>query len=238
MKNLFKTWLLFLPFLGVVGCSSIHSKAVKSLIAVEGTKLEAANQSAAKLMSSTKGRTDAMKSALSSLDDALKKQNTSELVHALIFSSNQNIDSKRGSDAHAVTYLIGKLYLEEQAGLQKQVNDQFLADISGLEQQAVRIQQSWASLKDLHAKVEAFANKSGFASIDPDFVAALATEIPGASAEIETVLNDSQKVNQALEAALNLPQLKGTRVEQARSSLGDLIDLLERVKATPKSGSP
>src|SRR6266700_3680894 len=156
MKNLI-TILFTVPLLGTLGCSSIHSKSVRSLITIETAKIEAANQSAASFIKSRQARAQAMTNSLTSLEAAMKGQNTSEMVHALVFSSNQNIASKTGTDAHAVTYLIGKLYLDEQVGLQKEINDQFLADIAAMEQQAVLIQNSWASLKDLNAKVEAFS---------------------------------------------------------------------------------
>jgi len=237
MKKLVPLCLLLLPFLGTLGCCSIHSASVRSLIAIQTAKIDAANASAAKLIGTTQARAQAMTNSLNALNEAMKQQNTSEMVHALVFSANQNIASKTGVDAHAVAYLIGKLYLDEQAGLQKEINDQFLADIAAMEQQAVLIQNSWASLKDLNAKVEAFSKKSAFASIDPDFINALAAEIPGASAEIQTVLNDSQKANRALDTLLTIPQLNTTQLQQAQGGLNDLIDLLERVKATPKPGS-
>src|ERR1041385_5091994 len=183
-----KSCALLLPVLGTMGCSSVHSKAVRNLIGTEGAKLEIANQTATDFISATKARTGDMKHAVDDLNDAIKQQNTSEMVHALIFSSNQNISSKSNVDAHAVTYLLGKLYLTEQAGLQQEVNAQFQADITALQQQAVRIQQSWASLQSLHQKVKDFANKSALASVDADFLAALAGEIPGASSDLETVL--------------------------------------------------
>ena len=237
MKIPFALYLLALPLLGTLGCSSIHSKSVRSLIEIQTSKIDAANASAAKLIQTTQARAQAMTNSLNALNEAMKQQNTSEMVHALVFSANQNVSSKTGVDAHAVTYLIGKLYLDEQVGLQKEVNDQFLADIAAMEQQAVLIQNSWAGLKDLNAKVDAFSKKSAFASIDPDFVKALAAEIPGASAEIQTVLNDSQKVNRTLDTMLKIPQLNTPQLQQAQGGLNDLIDLLDKVKATPKSGT-
>lgn len=235
MRNLL---VLLLPlFLGSSGCSSIHSKAVQSLIEIQTAKIDAANDSAAKLIKTTQLRAQAMTNSLDALNDAMKQQNTSEMIHALVFSANQNVSSKKGVDAHAVAYLIGKLYLDGQAGLQKQINDQFLADIAAMEQQALLIQKSWASLKDLNAQLEAFSKKSAFATVDPDFIKAVAAEIPGASSEIQTVLNNSQKANQALDTLLQVPQLNTPALEQAQGGLNDLIDLLEKVKASPKSGS-
>jgi hypothetical protein len=207
------------------------------LIEIQTAKIDAAIDSAAKLIKTTETRAEAMTTAIGLLNEAMKQQNTSEMVHALIFSANQNVSSKTGVDAHAVTYLIGKLYLDEQAGLQKEINDQFLADISAMQQQAALIQQSWAGLKDLNAKLETFSKKSAFATIDPEFVNALAAEIPGASSEIQTALNDSQKANQALDTLLKIPQINTAQLQQVQGGLSDFIDLLEKVKATPKSGS-
>jgi len=223
-----------LPFLWTSGCSSIHSKAVRSLIEIQTAKIDAANESAAKLVKTTQARVAAMTSSLDALNEAMKQQNTSEMIHALVFSANQNIASKTGVDAHAVTYLIGKLYLDEQAGLQKEINDQFLADIAAMEQQAALLQQSWAGLRQLNAQVDAFSKKSSLASIDPDFIKAVAAEIPGASSEIQAVLNDSQKANRALDTLLQIPQLNTHGLEQAQAGLNDLIELLEKVKASSK----
>ncbi len=230
--------VLLLPVLGLLGCSSIHSTAVRKLITKESEKLDTANQAATKFVAATKARTDAMTNALDSLDTAMKKQNTAEMMHALIFSANQNIASKQGVDAHSATYMIGKLYLTEQAGLEKAVDDQFLADITALQNQAVRIQQSWASLKTLQQKVAAFAAKSSFASVDPDFIAALGAEIPGASAELNEVLTDSQTLNDMLKTALGFVPVKGANLGAPQSQLNELIDLLERVKASPKPATP
>jgi hypothetical protein len=160
------------------------------------------------------------------------------MVHALIFSANKNIASKQRVDAHSATYMIGMLYLSEQAGLEKAVDDQFLADITALQSQAVRIQQSWASLKTLHQKVADFAAKSSFASVDPDFIAALGAEIPGASAELDAVLTDSQTLNDMLKTALGFVPVKGANLGTPQSQLNELINLLERVKASPKPASP
>src|SRR5579859_4395160 len=102
MRNLFA--LLLLLFLGTSGCSSIHSKAVRSLIEIQTAKINTANDSAAKLIKSTQLRAQAMTNSLDALNDAMKQQNTSEMVHALVFSANQNVTSKKGVDAHAVTY--------------------------------------------------------------------------------------------------------------------------------------
>jgi|GEM_PF-855075 hypothetical protein len=240
MKILFsmQRWaLLLLPALLACGCSSIHSQAVRSLISKEGEKLALADQAAATLVQTTGKRVEAMSNAVSSLDVSMKQLETAEMVNALIFSANQNIDSKQNTDAHAVAYMIGKLYLTEQAGLQKEVSDQFAQDMTALQQQAVRIQQSWASLTNLNGQIQAFANKSSFASVDADFIAAVAGEIPGASTEVESVLQNSQEVNAALKAALGLVPIKSSGVEQTQAQFSDLINLLERVKASPKANA-
>ncbi|HTL54682.1 MAG TPA: hypothetical protein VL361_03350 [Candidatus Limnocylindrales bacterium] len=233
-----KIGLILLLLLPALGCSSIHSKAVRSLVAKEGEKLASSNKAADAFVSASQSKADAMMHALASLDSAIKKQNTSEMVHTLIFSANQNLHSKQGVDAHAATYLVGRLYLAEQAGLEKAVNDQFLADIAALQQQAQKIRQSWAALANLHQKVADFAQKSALASVDADFLAALAGEIPGASAELDKVLNDSQQLNNALKAALSFGGLNQAGTQLPQSQINDLLDLLERIKASPQTNSP
>ena len=229
---------LLLSLLGAPGCSSIHSSAVRSLITKEGEKLASANKATDTFISATKSKTEAMTNALNSLNEAMKEQNTSEMVHALVFSANQNLASKQGVDAHAAAYVLGKLYLSEQAGLEDAVNTQFLTDITTLQQQAEKIRQSWLALKNLHQKVADFAAKSSLASVDPDFIAALANEIPGASAELDTVLKDSQQVNDALKKALSFGALKPSDLPLPQAQFNDLLDLLEKVKASPKTSSP
>jgi hypothetical protein len=238
MKKLFVSSIFVLALIGTIGCSSIHSKAVRSLISIESEKLTDANQAASKLVMNTQSRIDAMRASLDSLETSMQQQNTAELVHALVFSANQNIETKKGSDAHAVSYMIGKLYLDKQAGLQMEVRNQSLADIAALEQQGKLIQKSWKDLAELHKKVQEFADKSAFAAIDPDLIKAVAGEIPGASSEIDTVLEDSKKVNRALDTVLNLPVANSSALHSAQSELSDFIDLLERVKANPKAGTP
>lgn len=233
-----KLAVILLLLLSAFGCSSIHSNAVRSLIATEGEKLASASKGADAFVSATQSKTDNLMKSLQFLDDAIKKQNTSEMVHTLVFSANQNLHSKQGVDAHAATYLIGRLYLTEQAGLEKAVNDQFLADITTLQQQAEKIRQSWAALVNLHQKVAGFAGKSAFASVDPDFLAALAGEIPGASAQMDKVLRDSQQVNDLLKATLSFGGLKPTSAQLPQSQINDLLDLLERIKASPQTNSP
>ena len=228
--------LLFL--IATAGCSSIHSSAVRSLIAKEGEKLADATKAADGFISVVKSKSDGMTNALASLSQAMKQQNTSEMVHALVFAANQNLASKQGVDAHAAAYMIGKLYLSEQAGLNKAVSDQFLADITALQQQAEKIRQSWIALTNLHQKITNFAARSSLASVDPDFIAALAGEIPGASSELDTVLKDSQQVNDGLKAALSFGPLKQSGVQLPQLQMDDLLNLLERVKASPKTDSP
>jgi hypothetical protein len=231
-------WVLLLPALLTCGCSAVHSTAVRTLIRKEGEKLVAANQAAANFTHSTGLRAEALGHAVSDLNGALKKQQTSELVHALIFSANQNVGSKQGVDAHAVAYMVGQLYLTEQAGLEKKVNDQFTQDIAALGQQAQRIQRSWAALASLQEKIQGFANQSGFASVDANFIAAIADEIPGASAEVDTVLKNAQSVNNDLKLALGLGAIKTPGTDRVQTQISDVIDLLDRVKAGPRPNAP
>jgi len=219
------------------GCSTVHSPSVKSLLMQEGKKLAAANQAAAQFTRETDLRVSALRDGVRSLNISLQQQQTSELTHALTYSANSNIASKQGRDAHAAAYLIGALYLAGEGGLEKKVNDQFQRDIDALRRQAVRIQHSWASLQALHEQVQAFAAGSGLASVDDRFVAAIAAEIPGASAEMDRVLKDAQRANDALDAALGLAPEPNQGLDQTRSRLRDWLDLLDRVHASSKIDS-
>src|SRR5262249_9767711 len=87
--------------------SAVPRGAVRQLIAVEGEKIDGATAEMKKFRDATAQRVDALKKAQASLDKSLKQLQASEHVHALIFSSNQNLTTKSGVDAHAVTYMIG-----------------------------------------------------------------------------------------------------------------------------------
>src|SRR5262245_57051376 len=211
-------------------CSADHSDAVRQLIAVEGEKIDGATAETKKFRDATKQRVDALKTAQANLDKSLKQLQASEHVHALIFSSNQNLTTKSGIDAHAVTYMIGQIYLSDHIGLEKKVRDQFEEDYRTLTTLADHLDTSWQSIQKLHEEVEAFAKKSALASVDAALLKAVAEQVPGASQQLDAALKQARKVNEILDRALGARSLGGERGEQVRSVTQDLIDLMERMK--------
>jgi len=211
-------------------CSAVHSDAVRELIALEGQKITGATTEMKNFRAETDKRVKALQAAQADLDTALKQQQASEHVHALIFSSNQNLSTKSGVDAHAVTYMIGQIYLSEHIGLEKKVRDQFEEDYRTLTTLADRLDASWQSIQKLHGEVEAFAKKSALASVDVELLKAVADQVPGASQQIDAALKQARKVNEILDKVLSGRVLGGEKAEQVRSVTHDLLDLMERVK--------
>jgi len=226
--------LALITLLILSGCSflssSIQSESVRKLIDKEGEKIQTARGMAKKFKAETASRNKTVKKALDDLSRSQANLQTFESIHAFVFSSNQNITTKKGVDAHAVTYLIGKIYLEEHAGLEKRVLDQFEEDFEALVMLADRIDKSWESLHKLHTQIAEYSKKSAVASVDPELLAAITEHVPGSPEKIESILKNSRRVNEALEEALGSGFLRESKLEQLRSITGDLIDLLERVK--------
>jgi hypothetical protein len=226
--------LTLLTLLGLSGCAwvstSVHSDAVRKLIEKEAEKIQAAQGQANKLGAETRSRNKAVREALDNLSRAREMLQTQESIHALTFSSNQNLASKESIDAHAVTYLIGAIYLEEQAGLDRRVRDQFEEDFTALGELAARLDMSWNSLNELQKQIAEYADKSAVATVDPGLLAAVIEEIPGSPEGIERVLENSRRLNKALETAIGSGYIKGDTLEQLRSVTRDLIDLFERVQ--------
>ena len=212
------------------GCSAVHSDAVRELIKREGSKINAAQTNIALFQSETEDRIGNMEKSIKDLNVRFKLRRESEAVHSFVFSSYQNISTKKGVDAYAVAYLMGKIYLAEHAGLEKRVSDQFDEDFSALREAAGLLNDSWKALATLHNQIEVYANKSAIASVDPEFIAAIVDQVPSGSKGIKTVLERSRTVNDALEEAATFRFLKGRRLEQSRSLMVDLMELLERVK--------
>lgn len=216
--------------LTTAACSAVHSDAVRELIVIEGSKIDGATAEMKKFRTATQQRVAALKKGQADLDKSLKQLQASEHVHALIFSSNQNLTTKLGVDAHAVTYMIGQIYLSEHIGLEKKVRDQFEEDYRTLAALADRLDTSWQSIKKLHDEVDAFAKKSALATVDAALVKAVAEQVPGASPQLDSALKQARRVNEVLDKALSTRVLGGDTVQPVRSVTQDLIDLLERVK--------
>lgn len=212
------------------GCSAIRSGAVRELIHKEGSTIDRAQTNINLFEKQTDERIGYLQKALEELNAAGKELQKVEAVHHVVFSSYQNIEQKRGQDAHSAAYLLGALYLAQYEGLQKRVNDQFHEDFCALQQVAARLGDSWKSLGTLHQQLRRYAEQSVFASVDPQFVAALAEQAPGSSDQIARVLQTSRSVNDALDEALNFSFLRGRTLESTRSLTMDLVELLERMK--------
>lgn len=212
------------------GCSAIHSGAVRDLIHKEGATIDRAQTNIALFEKQTDERIDYLKKAIEELNKAGKEIQKVEALHHVVFSSYQNIEKKRGQDAHSATYLLGTLYLAQYEGLQKRVNDQFHEDFCALQEVAAGLGDSWKALATLHQQLRRYADQSVFASVDPQLIAALAEQAPGSSDHIARVLQTSRSVNDALDEALNFSFLRGRTLESTRSLTMDLVELLERVK--------
>lgn len=224
----FRLVLMLVSMLAVAGCSTvhttyaIHSDAVRELIQLEGEKIRTARQNARNFTNSGAANfIKAHKDALTALTSSFQGQQQEAQKHALVFSTGQNLATKTGTGAYATAYLVGELYMTKQVGLEKTVLDQFDADFKALEQVTKQIESSWATLENLHAQVEAYAQKSVFASVDPQFVAAVVGEIPNGSQEIDTVIASSKKVNDLL---------RNVGLEREQTLTRDLVELLGRVK--------
>jgi hypothetical protein len=211
-------------------CSAVHSDAVRELITLEGQKITGATTEMKKFRAETDERVKALRAAQASLDTALRQQQASEHVHALIFSSNQNLSTKSGVDAHAVTYMIGQIYLSEHIGLEKKVRDQFEEDYRTLTTLTERLATSWQSIQKLHGEVEAFAKKSALASVDAGLLKAVAEQAPGASQQLDAALKQARRVNDVVDKVIGGRVRGGETAQQVRSVTQDLIDLVERVK--------
>lgn len=213
----------------LIGCQSIHSEAVVDLIDIEHKKVVEAKKNAATFDKQTNDRINAFESAVSALDTALQLNKKEEAKHALIFSSNRNLSNKKGVDAHAVAYLIARIYISRQIGLEQQVKNQFKADFAAMRKLSTDINASWRSIEDLQAKVLAFSKKSAFASIDSEFITAVVQETNIDTSALDNVIKTSKQVNGALKQSLGIT---GGSKEggQTRQALDDLIELLETVK--------
>lgn len=212
------------------GCAAIQSSAVETLIEKQGGKIETAKNNARQFKKQNKVRKKAYENSLKDLNKNLEQVQTFETLVALIFSSNQNVEGKRGVDAQAITYLAGTLYWAKKAGLEQEVLDQFKADFKALESLAASIETSWNTLGTLNQKLEDFSKKTFVRNVDDAFIAALIRQTKTDVEGIEPLLEKSREVNDALNRAAKLEPLIGDAPAQGQRFISDLIDLLERVK--------
>ena len=86
------------------GCASIHSDAVRGLIDIESKKIQEASDKSKDFVTQTDERSNDYQSGLAALDESAKQIHMQEALWSLVFSSNQNVESKSGIDALAVAY--------------------------------------------------------------------------------------------------------------------------------------
>jgi hypothetical protein len=214
----------------LLGCSSIQSQSVRTLINLETERIGVASKNSEEFIQATKQATDAWKESVKALDASLENQKKIESVHSLVFSANQNLAAKTGVDAQAAAYLIGGIYLADRAGLEQAVLDQFEQDFAALKKLAEQINKSWGALKKTQNEVRAFANRSFLATVDEDLARALVVEFAVDSETIDSALRRSRQVNDALKKAQGLGLVEKQDSGRASTALQDLINLLSSVK--------
>lgn len=212
------------------GCHSIQSNAVRNLVKQEGAKIDAAQTNLHQYHRDTQKRIEYLKQSLDDLDASIKLVQAAEARHALIAASPQTVLTKKGVDAWAVSYLIGKTYLAEYQGLEQAVKKQFESDFCAVLEAVSRIEDSWGDLATIHTQIERYSQQSFLASVDPEFVGALVEHAPGGSDRLAQVLASSRTVNEALGEAATYRFLKSRALDRTRSLTVDLMDLVERVK--------
>lgn len=214
----------------VLGCTSIHSNAVRNLIEVETEKIGEAKKNAKEFVKATDQAIEEWEKSVKALNNTLQNQRKVESVHTLVFSANQNIEMKDGVDAHAATYLIGEVYLADRMGLDQAVLDQFEEDLETLKALSKQISDSWTAIDKTQKEIDTFADKSSMASVDPELMRTLIVEFKGDIEVIDKVLKRSKQVNDALKKASGLGILEGVDSGRAQTVIEDVINLLERVK--------
>jgi len=227
-------WLRKLLFastsLMFVGCTTIHSNSVTSLINLEKEKIDSSVKIVDTLPAATDTAINTFKSANTSLDKSLRQLRQAEQIHSLIFSAARAVTTRTGVEAHAATYLIGEIYLSDAAGLEQAVLNQFEKDYATLKDLAKQMASSWKQIQDLQSKLQAFSQESFFATVPAELIKTSVELVPGATDRIDQALKTSKQVNDALAMALKAPILQTPEVRVGKSYLNDYIDLLERIR--------
>lgn len=218
-----------LILVSTVGCHSIHSGAVRDLIQVEGTKIDAAQTNIDLFQKETEARIKFLEQARSSLHESFKSLQMQEAKHQSVLASFRNVTTKKGDAAYATAYLVGQIYMADY-GMEKAVWNQFEEDYCGLRDTANALNDSWKRTGVLHAQLKAFANKTALGSIDPEFVAALIGQAPRQSDRILEILDHSRTVNDALEEVVGARILRVRGLDRAHTFTDDLVDLLDKLK--------
>ena len=220
---------IVLIIMSAVGCNSIHSNAVRDLIQIEGTKIDAAQTNIDLFQKETEARIKFLEQARSSLQESFKSLQMQEAKHQSVLASFRNITTKKGDAAYATAYLVGQIYMADY-GMEQAVWNQFEEDYCGLRDTANALNDSWKHTGALHAQMKIFANKSVFGSVDPEFVAALIGQAPEHSGRIMEIVNHSRTVNDALEEVVGARIIRGRALERAHTFTDDLVDLLDKLK--------
>lgn len=221
---------LAMLLLTATGCHSIHSRSVRDLIQMEGTKIDAAQTNIDLFQKETEARIKYLEQARAELHQSLKSLHIQETKHRFALASFRNLTNKKGEAAYAAAYLTSLIYMADVQGLEKAVWDQFEEDFCGLRDTANALNDSWKQTATLHAQVQRFAKQSALASVDPEFVAAILDQVPGRSEQIMTVLNHSRTVNDALEEVVGARILRVGGLDRAQRFTADLVELLDRLK--------
>lgn len=216
--------------ISAVGCHSIHSDAVRDLIRMEGTKIDAAQTNIDLFQKETEERIKFLETARDELNDVFKSLRMQEAKHQFVLASYRNVAGKKGEAAYAAAYLVGQMYLADYQGLEKAAWDQFEEDFCGLRDTANALNDSWKHAAAIHAQLKRYADKSGLASVDPEFVAALVEQAPGQSERIMEVLNHSRTVNDALEEVTGSRIVRSRTLQRGHIFTADLVDLLDKLK--------
>lgn len=221
---------LAMLLLTATGCHSIHSRSVRDLIQMEGTKIDAAQTNIDLFQKETEARIKYLEQARAELHQSLKSLHIQETKHRFALASFRNLTNKKGEAAYAAAYLTSLIYMADVQGLEKAVWDQFEEDFCGLRDTANALNDSWKQTATLHAQVQRFAKQSALASVDPEFVAAILDQALGRSEQIMTVLNHSRTVNDALEEVVGARILRVGGLDRAQRFTADLVELLDRLK--------
>lgn len=223
-------WSLGLVLMSALGCHSIHSDAVRDLIQKEGIKIDAAQTNIDVFQKETEVRVKFLEQARSSLRESFKALQAHEAKHQFVLAPYRNAAGKKGESAYAAAYLVGQMYLADYQGLEKAVWDQFEEDFCGLRDAANALNDSWKRTAALHAQLKRYADKSGLASVDPEFVSALIEQAPGQSDRIMEIVNHSRTVNDALEEVVGSGIVRMRGLQRAHTFTADLVDLLDKLK--------
>ncbi|MBI4001962.1 MAG: hypothetical protein HY348_09275 [Nitrospira defluvii] len=221
---------MIMLFLVATGCHSIHSRSVRDLIQLEGTKIDAAQTNIDLFQKETDARVKSLEQARSFLHESFKSLQIQETKHRFVLASFRNVTNKKGDAAYAAAYLMSLLYMAEAQGLEKAVWDQFEEDFCGLRDTANALNDSWKHTATLHAQIQRFAKQSALASVDPEFVASILDQAPGRSEQIMGILNHSRTVNDALEEVVGARILRIGGLARTQTFTADLVELLDRLK--------